>query len=792
MKRLLLIALLLPGFSGVRAADLPVGSAALEAELLLENLQHKTQPGMSTSPDGVGKLWTYDPNSSAHTADRGDMGETFFLTASARPGEHLYGDAQFSVVGNYADAFWRPINDLHRQETSGERIRFRRGEASWVTPEARLRLLQGKAYEDWGAKGDIFRLVPRQYEVERYLNFSGHAVPRVVEGQWKSPWGEFGLITGPEPVWGAGRGTMARYGLMLGGTSLSFIFKDEDFPAGDPDERLRAYSASLSGPVAGLFSYDAGLLYQPFRLNRPFQRVESAAGGAGDFGSNYDVIDDISRRHDAWGMALRLRRPLPPVLDRGEIGYTLRRPVAGNLEESFVEGEKRVTPALSVLVRYAYRRPWIDALPLLYAGSPSNPGALLLNPRGPESPFWVFWRPEGAVADNREAHLLTFTAVHDPTPKTWIFKNDAYLIAPDNIADDEDALFAAAFQYSLEHYPGGTDRSLYHEKDGVLHWEPAYHTGNWPTRRPIHRGTVMLMSQGDEWASETFLQAGQSLALANAAYRSPTDGFKPVTNFFSAAQVFVWRDLRASASLGLNVWGPEEINQRFGQTFDRLLQLGLEYSLPWHNRVGLAFTRARETDQKYIAQDLGGFDEWRIFFSQKFSVLGKFRKGDGDVRPQRSLPAPVQPAQPAEEIEEAPQEAPQSAPAPAVVEEPLKADIRVDRDAFHPQGEPLMIRLWTSRPRQLTQWSVMIRPKGGASPVKSFAGFIVPEDLLWDGVASGGQPAAPGNYEIVFSISEGGRTAQSVVGVRLLSAESAPAKKAPVKTKRRQPLRRGR
>ncbi len=725
---------------------------------MLENIQHETQRGMTFVNDGVGKNWTYDPISGRRTADRASNGETLFLNAAARPTESLYGDADFSIVGNYADSFWRPINDLHRQELSGERVRFRRGEATWKTDSAHVSLLQGKAYKDWKDKGDLFDLVPRQYEVERYLNFAGHAVPRVVEGEWRSSSvGEFGFIGGPEPVWGAKSGGMGRWNYRLPSANLSYIYSDQNIPYGDPNERSRSMSLALSGEELGV-GYETGLLYQPFRLDRPYQRVESAAPGQGTFGSNYDVINDVTREHDAWGATLRLTRPLPPVLDLGGIGYTVRRPVAGNLEETYLEGDKKMTPFLSTHFNYTYRRPIIGPLPFLYAGTPANPGALLLNPRGPESPFWVSWRPEGALPDNREAHLLTLTAVHDPTPQTWIFKNDPYVAELDNISDKEDAPFAVVAQYTMEFYPTTTDRSFYHDKDGNLVWEPAYHSGDWATKRPVHRGTLIVLTKNGEWSSRTFLQGGQSLALANAAYTSQTNAFKPITSFFTASEDFSFRNTHVMVSVGFNVWGPEELNQRFGQTFDRLIRLGVEQRLPWSDRVGISFTRAREEDNKYIAADLGGFDEWRFYFVQKFSVLGRFREPPGEAGPRDILPeTPAKTTAPTETSE------PKSAG-----EVPLKIMVAPNTSTFMAdKGQDLHLRLSTTRPRRVVSWNLDIREKASNSVVMSFSGFIVPGEVTWDGKDGNGKPAAAGDYLIDFRVKEGETSVSSSAEVRL-------------------------
>ena len=611
-------------FSPLFAQDLPVGAGRLDVEFRGEWISSTLQKGMAVGGDGLSKTYAYTHGSDARSASNTDFGESMLLTASLRPHAAFYADGQFSVLGNYADRLWRPINDLHRQETSDERIRFRRGEIFFQSGPARVRLLQGKPYAEWTDRGDLFGFLPAQYELDRYLNFAGHAVPRAVEGGLKTPVGEFTVLAGPEVVWGYGPSVYARYNATRNAVRYALVYKNETISFGDIDEKRRALEAVLATDEGGAFPMTFGLLYQPFRLDRPFVRAEKALGGQGSFGSGFRLSDDRTSGSDAWGAAFQIACRPAPFFERAEAGYSYRGAVAGNKQETFAALSKRFTPQLSSRLRYVYRQPIFGPVPLVQTGTESSPGALLANPRGPDDPFAVDW-------DSRKAHLFTWTWTQDPTPTTWLFRYSPDIFETYNINEQENARLAFGFQYSLAHYPTSTDRTYYHDKEGNVVWEGAFHSGAWPTRAPLHSAAFMVHSRTARFRNLLVVHGGESLATSGLAYTALTDRNKGLTPFFRVEDELSAPPYRFSLLFSIDDWGPEEFQRRFGETFDRLFRAGAERVFAGHIKLGLFYTRAREEDNRFLAPSLGGFDEWALSFSYRFGALFQFA-GSGEGR----------------------------------------------------------------------------------------------------------------------------------------------------------------
>ncbi|MBI4397157.1 MAG: hypothetical protein HY548_08685, partial [Elusimicrobia bacterium] len=427
-----LLLFLLPLTAG--AHELPPGNATVEAEFISDWLTQRPQKGMTVAPDGLSKIYAYSSGVSTRAAARNDHGQVLLLTAAARPNDAFYTDGTMSYLGNYADRFWRPLNDLHRQEASDERLRFIKGEAGFRTPSAALRLFQGKIYEEWFERGDLFKILPGQYELDRYLNFSGHAVPRAAEGRSNTPVGELGFIAGPEVVWGSNDSYYLRYNLTRKAVTYALIYKDEKPPFSNEEHR-KAAEASLSTNLYGKMGLKLGAIYQPYRIDKPFVRAEKSVPGQGSFGSNYHLTNDVTTRGDAWGAALRTIYYPKPFLDQFELNYTYLGPVAGNKQEVNAGLSKLITAFLTSGISYTRRKPIHGPVPFLYQGTQDNPGALVSVPRGPEDPFWVDW-------DNREAHLFSWTFTQDPTPNSWLFRWNPDILESYNVNDKEDSRWA--------------------------------------------------------------------------------------------------------------------------------------------------------------------------------------------------------------------------------------------------------------------------------------------------------------------------------------------------------------
>lgn len=735
------------------AEVIPPGSASLDAELLLEGLQHRLQNGMSNREDGLNKSYNYNAQSSSQPNQQTEIGQTLYLTGAIRPNESFYADAKISYLGNYADTLWRPINDPHRQEVTDKKLQFLQGEAEFRNNDARLRVFQGKSYEDWRGKGDLFNLMPAQYELDRYLNFSGHGVPRGAEGQWQTRFGELGFVAGPEVLWGAGRSIFARYNITRRGTRFAAIYKNERIPFGDDKEELRAVETTMDmEPMGGRLGVKTGLMYQPFRLDRPFQRAERTAPGQGTFGSSYVISDDITREHDAWGASLQLSYYPDWFLDRIDGGYTVRRPVAGNKQEYSAGGFKKMTRYLTGSMQYVFREPIIGPLPFLYQGTPDNPGALLLSPRGEYSPFWVTSNSEGDIVDNRKAHLFKWTFVHDATPESWLFLFDPHILDFYNVNPAEEAPWAYAFQYRVEYFPTATDHTFYFDKEGHAVWEGPYHSGAWPTRSPLHSASLLLHRRVGALRNLFLLEGGETMATGSDAFTARTDGPKPLTSYIRVQDELHWGPYTVAALISKNDWGPEEFHRRFGETFDRLYQLRMERVFRTRSTIGISYIRAREQDNRYLAPDLGGFDEWKIYFIQRFGVLARFDK---------TREAPEVPVIPL--------------PPPTVKEEgPHSINVGLENRTFTPDQNPAPFKIMLNADNyQSARWYVEIREEESNAIVKSYTGYAIPRELFWDG-KSADQPAAEGDYRVDFGVMKSGEVLKSSASFHLARTKPEP------------------
>jgi len=733
-------------FAAAAAAhELPPGSASLDAELRFDYFTHRPQRGMAVedSANGISKNFRYDARVSTRPNVDSDYGEILYLTGAARPNERFYADTTVAFLGNYADRFWRPINDPHRMEASDERVRFVKGEAEYKDDDVRLRLFQGKTFEEWRSKGDLFHLLPGQYETERYLNFSGHAVPRAVEGEWKSPVGEFGFIAGPEVVWGTETSAYGRYNLTRRGIhyALIYAFEQVAFASDEDDDERSAIEATLTTDILGRLGFRAGLLYQPFRLNRSFTEAREVSAGQGSFGSKYDLFTDKTRTQDAFGATVQMIYQPQPLLDQVEWGYTYHGPVAGNKHELFTDLNKKVTRSFSAGLHYTYRHPVIGPMPLLYAGSEDNPGALVAGPRGPDDPFWVNW-------DNREAHLLRLTFVEDPTPSTWLFRWEPHILDPYNINRKEDAPWAFAAQYRVDHYPTSTDRIFYYDESGEVVWGPAYHTGAWPTKDPLHSGVFLVHSKHGPVQNLLVLEGGESLATSNVAYTTRVDKEKSMTTFFKIQDELRWGPNRASLLFSRHDWGPEEFQRRLGETWDRLWRLEYARTFWKYTTAGITYTRAREEDNRFLAPSLGGYDEWGFFLSHRFSVLAKFRPS----APPRPDPLP------------------ETKPAAAQGIDVFNIAIKPSQETLYVSAaatDTVRFVLSASDPARVSRWFLEIRRASDNAVVKSVSGYAVPPAYVWDGLDENVALVDPGVYRADFGVLTDGQTIKTETFVRV-------------------------
>lgn len=252
------------------------------------------------------------------------------------------------------------------------------------------------------------------------------------------------------------------------------------------------------------------------------------------------------------------------------------------------------------------------------------------------------------------------------------------------------------------------------------------------------------------------VRGGESLALSGLAYTSRTDKLKPLTSSLRIENELSYGSFRFSGLYSKDDWGPEEFQWRLGQTFDRLYRVQLEKSFRTLTTVGISYTRAREEDNRFLADTLGGFDETRLFLSQRFQSLFHFT-------PPVEYGANKPPVEP---------EAPFWVKLTASTDTLVVEDTAPAKVYFQPTA---------SDPRKVIDWTLDIREESTNLLVKSFSGSdpfdpatwtdpknTLPQDLYWDGRDTNGQLVPGGRYRAMFYVIKGGQYISAVTPIRVV------------------------
>ena len=417
----------------------------------------------------------------------------------------------------------------------------------------------------------------------------------------------------------------------------SLVYRNEEIPFTlDPDERRWALSYNASWQLKENISSHAGLLYQPFRLDTPYQ--------------DEDLRPKRTKERDALGVTWRLETRPASLIDTAGLGYTYLGPVAGNKHQVDADAGRLFRGAWNVSAAYMYRTPIVGPEPLVYEGTASNPGALLANPRGPDDPFWVQW-------DNREAHIASLTLVYDPTPDTWTFRYQKNVLEEWNMSPEEDAPWVAALQYRLTHYPTNTDRLYYFDEERQVIYDPIFRQGALATSYPFSSATGWVRWNRDRWKLTADLSGGQALAANAIAYTSATNFYKPSTTFVHGGVSVQNGPVKVFGRYGQDVWGPEDYHLQQGLAYHKVYQAGLSCTFLNDFLAGFRYAGTRMTNE-FIGSDAGAFNEYRFFLTYHFGTtlsLGKpyelrGRKAEApapmtSVAPQPAppVPKPVEP-----------------------------------------------------------------------------------------------------------------------------------------------------
>ncbi|MFN3966999.1 MAG: hypothetical protein ACK4JE_04820 [Endomicrobiia bacterium] len=592
-------------------------NSVIDAELKYDWLTHKLLSGWSVTDKGLNKEFSFSQSVSTSAGWNSFGGATLLVDLDLHPSENFSLLAGFKAISNYADRLWLPINDEHRLYNEKKYFRWMKCEAKYQTEYWYLKYFRGLAHYHWGYEGDMFNLYPEQVEPERYLRVSGRAVPEGFEGNIKSKLGNLTIVAGPEIRWGYKDSIYAKYNFRINRFDSAIIYKNEIIPYGEPNERLTATQLSTKFNVVRNISLQTGLLYQPFRLNREYQYVSEVHEGEGIAGSKYLLHKGITETKDAIATKFNLTTQPYPIVNEFSIEYTYCGLVAGNKQEILLKTSRPLAKYLTGAIEYKYCKPLLGPLPLVYEGTEENMGPAVINPRGPENPFWVNWLYTDW--DNREQSIVSVVFTFDPTPATWFYKYQPNKLEEWNLNPEEDASLAFGLGYTISYYPTTTDRMYYYDEQGKVVWEPYYHTGAWATKSPVNTFTLLSKLKLYKWRILINISGGESLATRSLAYTTLTNKEKSMTTYFSCNLSLIHWPWSGKILYGQNVWGPEEWHRHFGETIDRLYNLSLSRTFGKNFALSLDYVGTREIDNKYYAPELGSFDEIKITVSLKFS-----------------------------------------------------------------------------------------------------------------------------------------------------------------------------
>jgi len=722
------------------AGALPEGGVRLDTALESEVTFHRLLPGWSkqSSPTGIDNVYTFTPGSASQEDQTARAGQSAFLDLGLHPIRAITADIGMEAIGNYDQRYWVPVSDEHRLFNNDRSFKIVRGEVKYDDGNVMLRGFEGTANYSWLGQNDLFLLMPSQTDVEFYREIDGSVAPRGGEMRIKSPLGTLNVLGGTEPRWTYGSSVYARYDApVIGNLEQSLMYRNENIPWGfeDPNERRWTLSYNASYPFSDRVTGHAGVLYQPFRLDRSYQ----------DVGDNNSITEETTKRSDAFGGTTRVEVRPPQWVDQAGLGYTYLGPVAGDKQQMDVDATRAILPEWTLSGAYIYRQPVKGPVPYIYEGTAANPGATLAQPRGPDDPFRVEW-------DNRKAHIFSLTLVYDPTPGTPLFKYQRNVLEDWNFNPEEDATWTGVLQYRVTHYLTNTDRLYYYDEEHNLIFDPTDHTGALATAHPFSSATGLLRWKHENWHVTTNLSGGEALAGSAIAYTPSTNFYKPSTLYMSGGVTVDNGWLKTTFRYSQDVWGPFDYATQLGWTYHKIYQAGLSVIFLKDAEAGFRYTGTRMTND-FIGSDIAAFNEYSFFLTYHFALERNF--GSKFKKLGRPLP--------------------QSFP---------EVNVALSDLQFTPDGSG-PVRNVTLYPQAYAEsgilsWKMYIRNAQGNTVRKWEGNGASPKGVQWEGVDTAGKILPAGTYRVTLEVvdlygNEATSPAQSIEIRSAAPKETAPA-----------------
>ena len=601
----------------------PEGYLRLKGIIELDSISYKVKDNWCVDKGSLSYYFAKQPGK--ENKWKSFFGQKATLNLSASPFDTLNTLIEIEGIGNYASRLYTPVNEEHRLHNNKDNLFVKKAEVIYKYDIGEIRYFRGISHSSWEKYGDLFNLYPQQYDIENYLRITGKALPEAIEFSLSTYHiGDFAFIYGTDIFRENKDSFYIRFTSQFKALDYGFFYRQEKTRWTENGELLRSFEASIKGEAGYFIPFEVGLLYQPFRIHWGYDYVEEETQDTSQtlYNSKYVLHHKWVKERDGLGVTCRIK-PKGLIIDRLVISLSYLGLVAGNKREIKCEVGHKVLDDFGIDTSISYREPIIGPLPYLYEGTEENPGPIITLPRGKNSPFWV-------TNANRKATTFNLYLTYDPTPATWFFKYRPFILEPWNLNSQENAPLSCVFGYTLSYFPTTTDRWYYFNSENTLLWEGDYDptypewefrpTGKWALKRPVHKINLGAKITSGKKSLSMLIEAGQSLATGALAYTEKEEREKSITNLFKIQTILKYPTFEVMVGFGSHVWGEEEWQRRFGQSIDELYKASIYYNFNKYSKCGIEYVGIRETDNKYLAREIGPFDEIRLFYTLRFGT----------------------------------------------------------------------------------------------------------------------------------------------------------------------------
>lgn len=520
-----------------------------------------------------------------------DHMQSFYAEITATPAANVTGKMTVNMLGNVP---LNPIDEIFYENRGrpktvkgesgpvtlygNERLKIYNASIMWDDTYFKLDGFYRTGHFHWGYEGDFFSLYPEANYGENSDIYNA-AAPLGFEIAGKRQLEGLKVAFGPELWWGANPAVLVKYTRTVFGVKITGIIHE------DLDKQSSAVS-SFAVPLPptrkatlhlattfGKFGFEAGGIWSgSTKKGQVFQLVRGAEG-------NYTVYQDYIKATDAFGGKVKM------TYSDGPFNLYVQSAAAGLVADGGVNGALTFTGwrlkdcgsgnQYNVLSGIAYTMGDWQIAPNFLWQKPIE-GPIPMGVPAPGRPRNILSDPF-AVRGNRETTAGELLINFDPTPASWLYSWDSDI--------REDAPYAFSLGFVYRHQPTTQDAAIGILGDGrTLFAFPGA-----PEARDLWETYARVISKlGKNFGMIANLYAGSG---------EPNGSDNRLIHRYGAILRIVSNNIKLSAALKINDWGPYDYHKDFNLTYPVQAMADISYNLStpqWfelpQTRIGLRGT----------------------------------------------------------------------------------------------------------------------------------------------------------------------------------------------------------